>query len=666
MTHHRRRRALRLALRRRHRPRAHRADLHRLADRLLRPGRLRRRHGLRPEPHPRRARSPPHACSPRRAPPAGSSIHTREGHRPDLSDCPPNKLWRSKQHRRRHRRRRARAAASSCAASRAGRSCPRWPRSTASSIIDKPGKGAFYATDLDLLLRTRGDHPPRLHRHHHRRVRAHDDARGQRPRLRVPAAHRLHRAPPTSATTRPPLKMVTMQGGVFGAVAPSAALLAAHRHDDRRVDRAGPTSAGPSPTIDAPVGRRDRRRRHRRRARPARRARRRRRAHRSRRSPSRPWPTRDRARRARPGRPAAVRRAVRGEGQHRRRRRRRPPRPARASRTCRPTTPPSWPGCAPPAPSWSARPTSTSSPPAWSAPARRYGTPPQPASTPRLSPAARARARRWRWRSGWCRSSLGTDTAGSGRVPAAHVRHRRVQADARPGQHRRRGAGRAAHRLHHGVRRAPSPTPRVAIGVAGGYDAARPVRPARAPVAAAARTVGVIGVPAAFPDGLARRAPPSGVRRRRRPAAVARRTSSCTVDLGAVPRGRRAPVRRAARGRALRRRRARPSPRCPTTPIRRWPPSSAAAPAGRRCDAYATEYRLAELAPAVGAGVRRRSTRWRCRPRPAWPRLADVAADPLGANARLGRLTTFANLLDLAAWPCPWGCGPTGCPPACS
>ena len=81
-------------------------------------------------------------------------IHTREGHRPDLSDLPGEQALALAPDRRRHRRRRARAGASWCAASRAGRSSPSWRRSPARPIIDKPGKGSFCATDLELILRT--------------------------------------------------------------------------------------------------------------------------------------------------------------------------------------------------------------------------------------------------------------------------------------------------------------------------------------------------------------------------------------------------------------------------------------------------------------------------------------------------------------------------------
>jgi nicotinamidase-related amidase len=81
-------------------------------------------------------------------------VHTREGHRPDLSDCPPSKL--------------ARGNLDIGIGSQGpkGRILVRGeeghdiidalsPRD-GEVILDKPGKGSFYATDLELLLRNHG------------------------------------------------------------------------------------------------------------------------------------------------------------------------------------------------------------------------------------------------------------------------------------------------------------------------------------------------------------------------------------------------------------------------------------------------------------------------------------------------------------------------------
>ncbi len=81
-------------------------------------------------------------------------IHTREGHRPDLSDAPRAKVERgSPEHR-------------IGAAGPMGRILIRGEPghdivaalapSPGEPVIDKPGKGAFYQTDLDLVLKNRG------------------------------------------------------------------------------------------------------------------------------------------------------------------------------------------------------------------------------------------------------------------------------------------------------------------------------------------------------------------------------------------------------------------------------------------------------------------------------------------------------------------------------
>ena len=331
-----------------------------------------------------------------------------------------------------------------------------------------------------------------------------------------------------------------------------------------------------------------------------------------------------------------------------------PPERIRARRAAR---------CWTPARSPSARPTWTSSPPAWSARARRTAPAAMPSMRDYISGGIQS-ARRVAVALGMASFALGTDTAGSGRVPAAF--NNLVGFKPTLGRLSKRGvrAGLPLARCHVGLR---ADRRRRARGGARG----RGLRRRRSLVAHArsCRRARLWSQRDGLRFGRARCRPAGILRQRRLSRAVrSRRGAPARTRRHAVrgrhrtaAAGRATAVRGPVGGGALPRHRSAAGVAAADAccPSRGRSSKAAAAPA--RATPSRAQYRLRELTAAAQA-IWQQADVLLLPTAGTHYRIDAEQAEPLQLNTNLGRYTNFVNLMDLAAVAVPAGFTPQGLP----